>query len=127
MLAHATATLLLVNIYPPPSKFKVLLHRSSIMSMHICWCKASAPHHPMTQLQAPEEPNPTPVQFYALEVLWRQPFPGCEKCAMAACVKVLARESGEAAHAESMLASQMSRSEVGPLPSNAKSVDIRKQ
>jgi hypothetical protein len=57
----------------------------------------------------------------------RRPFPGCEKCVMAACVKVLAHESAEVAHAESMSASQMTQSEVGPLPSNAKSVDIRKQ
>jgi hypothetical protein len=124
-LAQVTAPRSLVNIYFPPFKLKVLLHCSSLLSMRICGCKASAPHHPMTQLQAPEEPNPTLMLFYALEVLWRQPFPGCEKCVMAACVKVPAHEITEVAHAESMPTSQMSRSEVGPLPSNAKSVDIR--
>jgi hypothetical protein len=84
--AHVTAPLLLVNIYSPPSKFKVLLHCSSLVSMRICRCKASAPCRPITQLQAPVEPNPTPMQLYALEVSWRQPFLGCEKCVMTACV-----------------------------------------
>jgi hypothetical protein len=53
--AYVTALLLLVNIYSPPSKFKVLLRYSSPVGMRICQCKASAPRRPMTHLQAPED------------------------------------------------------------------------
>ena len=53
--AHVTAPLLLANIYSPPSKFKVFLRHSSPVGMRIRWCKASAPRHPMIQVQAPED------------------------------------------------------------------------
>ncbi len=53
------------------------------------------------------------------------PMPTCAKCSSAASVRVPAWDSMETTAAQSMSASQIRQSDVGPLPRTLKSASIR--